>query len=152
MIRAIIACDEHDGIGKQGTLPWPSNKEDLKWFKQMTNGSTVIMGYNTWKDPKMPKPLPNRYNIVVTSKYIVEGPNAIVHPERLEQVLEGLNADIWLIGGATLFERFLPLAEELCISRIEGDWKCDTFMPPYKHLYANTHILKQNGLTIETWY
>ena len=66
MIRAILACDQDWGIGKDGDLPWPHNPDDLKWFKEQTTGSVVAMGKRTW-DSLPTKPLPNRNNVVVTS-------------------------------------------------------------------------------------
>jgi len=67
VIRAILACDDNWGIGKNGTLPWPHNPADQKWFKECTINSTVVMGKTTWDDPDMPKPLPKRRNVVITS-------------------------------------------------------------------------------------
>ncbi len=64
MIRAILACDQDWGIGKDGDLPWPHNPADLKWFKESTLDSTVVMGKTTW-DSLPVKPLPNRQHIVV---------------------------------------------------------------------------------------
>src|SRR6056297_2465575 len=66
MINAILACDDRGGIGKDGMLPWPKCEEDLAYFKRMTDGKTVIMGSSTWQSKGMPKPLPNRRNVVVT--------------------------------------------------------------------------------------
>ena len=66
MIKAILACDQDWGIGKDGDLPWPHNTEDLKWFKESTIGGVVVMGKSTWNSlPR--KPLPNRKNIIITS-------------------------------------------------------------------------------------
>lgn len=68
MIKAILACDNKGGVSKKGTLPWPNNSTDLKWFKANTAGHTVIMGSTTWQDPHMPRPLPKRINILATSR------------------------------------------------------------------------------------
>mgnify|MGYP003323142260 CR=1 FL=1 len=68
MIKAILACDEDWGIGKDGNLPWPHNPEDLKWFKKNTLNQVVVMGSKTWNDPFMPTPLKHRENILITSK------------------------------------------------------------------------------------
>ena len=65
MIKAILACDEDWGIGKDGELPWPHNSADLKWFKEITTGGVVVMGKSTW-DSLPFKPLPKRENIIVT--------------------------------------------------------------------------------------
>ena len=59
MIRAILAHDAYWGIGKDGDLPWPKNPDDLKWFKECTEGGVVVMGKTTW-DSLPNKPLPKR--------------------------------------------------------------------------------------------
>ena len=63
-----MAVDDHGGVSKSGTMPWPKNSKDLKWFKQNTTNSLVIMGRLTWSDPMMPKPLKNRINVLITNK------------------------------------------------------------------------------------
>jgi len=69
VIRAILACDEEWGIGRDNDLPWPHMQRDLAWFKQCTSNSTVAMGRKTW-DSLPRKPLPNRKNIVVSNSNI----------------------------------------------------------------------------------
>ena len=71
MIRAILAADKDWGIGKDGTMPWPHNTDDLKWFRDCTLDSTVIMGRKTW-DSLPIQPLPNRKNAVVTRQIDVD--------------------------------------------------------------------------------
>ena len=68
MIKAILACDDYGGVSKNGTLPWPHNSTDLKWFKENTAGHVVVMGSTTWEDPHMPRPLPKRTNVLVTTR------------------------------------------------------------------------------------
>ena len=68
MIKAILACDDYGGVSKNGTLPWPNNSTDLQWFKSNTAGHVVVMGSTTWDDPHMPRPLPKRTNVLVTSR------------------------------------------------------------------------------------
>ena len=65
MIRGILAHDKECVIGKDGGLPWPKNSEDLKWFKECTEHSIVVMGRKTWES--LPFKLPNRDTVVVTS-------------------------------------------------------------------------------------
>ena len=55
MISSIFAIDASGGIGKDGSLPWPKDSEDLKWFRHNTTGDIVVMGKNTWMDPMMPR-------------------------------------------------------------------------------------------------
>ena len=86
MINAIFAVDSQGGLGKNGSLPWPKNSEDLRWFKQNTLGHIVVMGGNTWRDPLMPKPLPGRINVVITSQ-TVDTDGVIVYNKDYKQHL-----------------------------------------------------------------
>lgn len=133
MIRAIFACDENWGIGKNGQLPWPTNKEDLRWFKENTTGGVVVMGKTTWDSlPEKSKPLPNRNNIVVTSSIKdKDGPYHFIKFENAKSsiVSMGLLQNVWIIGGAKLFESTFDIIEELWISKVKGTYDCDTFLP-----------------------
>ena len=130
MIHAIFACDNNWGIGKNGALPWPHNSADLKWFKNSTGHGTVIMGRKTW-DSLPVKPLPKRKNIVVSSS-TVEGADISVPLEQLKKItipmLEHVD-NIWIIGGAQLFESCIDIVDELWLSRISGEYDCDIFLP-----------------------
>jgi len=134
MIRAILACDDHGGVSKNGTLPWPHNSTDLKWFKDNTAGHVVVMGSTTWEDPHMPRPLPKRTNILVTTRkedypgadgYISGDLN--VELKKLEETYPGLI--IWNIGGPNIVEQSLGVIDEFYISCIPGVYECDTFLP-----------------------
>ena len=133
VIKAILACDEKGGIGKNGSLPWPHNSADLKWFKENTAGCSVVMGRNTWESLPV-KPLPNRENVVVTSRSLSEEHEDLIVGD-IKSVLKVLpmmkkdDQDVWIIGGAQLIERMIPYIEEFYLSRIDGDYDCDTFLP-----------------------
>lgn len=68
MICTIFATDQMGTFGNRGTLPWPMHAEDMAWFKNHTLNQIVVMGRRTWDDPKMPKPLPDRINCVVSNQ------------------------------------------------------------------------------------
>ena len=68
MIKAILAVDDEGGVSKNGSMPWPKNSKDLKWFKNNTIDKVVIMGRMTWEDPFIPTPLKNRINVLITTK------------------------------------------------------------------------------------
>jgi dihydrofolate reductase len=68
MICTIFATDQVGTFGNRGTLPWPLHNEDMDWFREHTMNQVVVMGRNTWDDPKMRKPLPDRINCVISSK------------------------------------------------------------------------------------
>jgi len=134
MIKAILACDEEGGVSKNGTLPWPNNSTDLQWFKNNTAGHVVVMGSTTWEDPHMPRPLPLRKNILVTSRmedypgadgYIKGTLN--MHLKIVEETYPGLIT--WVIGGPNIIEQSLDVIDEFYISRIPGKYDCDTFLP-----------------------
>jgi dihydrofolate reductase len=129
MINAIFAADSQGGLGKNGSLPWPKNSEDLRWFKQNTLGHIVVMGGNTWRDPLMPKPLPGRINVVITSQTIdTEG--VIVYNSNYKQRLQELqeqhpDKDVYIIGGAGLFRDTQDIVERILLTRFTNSYECD---------------------------
>ena len=115
MIKAILAVDQVGGIGLNGTLPWPHNKEDMKWFQDNTSGHIVLMGRRTWDDPKMPKPLPNRINLVATSRPINMAGVMTLRSDiqrRLSSIQQEFpNKDIFIIGGKRLLESCIEFVD-----------------------------------------
>ena len=134
MIKAILACDDTGGVSKNGTLPWPHNTTDLQWFKNNTAGHVVVMGSTTWEDPHMPRPLPKRTNVLVTSRpYDYNGADGYISGDlcaelkELEATCPGLI--IWVIGGPNIIEQSLGVIDEFYLSRIPGEYDCDTHLP-----------------------
>jgi len=134
MIKAILACDDTGGVSKNGTLPWPHNTTDLQWFKNNTAGHVVVMGSTTWEDPHMPRPLPKRTNVLVTSRpYDYNGADGYIKGDlcaelkELEATCPGLI--IWVIGGPNIIEQSLGVIDEFYLSRIPGEYDCDTHLP-----------------------
>lgn len=149
MIRAILATDENWGIGKDGDLPWPHNPNDLKWFKECTTGGVVVMGKTTW-DSLPNKPLPNRNNVVVTKEINrTPGPFHFMTFETAIGSLPQMNMlqNVWVIGGAKLVEGLLPIIDEIWLSRISGEYECDTFLP--RTLIEETFSLTDSGVDAE---
>ena len=158
MIKAILACDDYGGVSKKGTLPWPHNSVDLKWFKENTAGHVVVMGSTTWEDPHMPRPLPKRTNVLVTTRkddypgadgYISGDLN--VELKELESMCPGLI--IWAIGGPNMIEQSLGVIDEFYLSRIPGAYSCDTFLPLRKieALFERTWTEAHDEVTFEIW-
>jgi dihydrofolate reductase len=130
MNKIILCTDSKNGIGKDGSIPWHSS-DDFKHFKTETDGKKILMGYKTWESlPK--KPLPNRMNIVVTSRSISDDdvnkhPDVIfIHQNSLSDFLN-YNDGIIVIGGATIYQAALPYIDEIIWSQLDGDYGCDTF-------------------------
>lgn len=157
MIRAILACDEAWGIGKAGGLPWPYNANDLQWFKQQTMGKVVAMGKSTW-DSLPVQPLPGRNNIVITSsEKDKNGPYHFVKFDQAETSLKSMAVltDVWIIGGAKLFNSLIDIVGEIHLSRIEGKYDCDTFLPEQvieeKFELLEVQDQPEKNLYIEIW-
>jgi dihydrofolate reductase len=106
MICTIFATDQMGTFGNRGSLPWPTDPEDMAWFREHTLDQIVVMGRRTWDDPKMPKPLPNRINCVVTSKPIGNSKVRRLQGDYKKQIreLQTLfpNKNIFILGGPDL--------------------------------------------------
>ena len=130
-----------NGIGKNGTIPWHI-KEDLKRFADLTKGHAVVMGMNTWNSlPK--KPLEQRTNIVCISgphKKTEDIPNdaALVLGEgEMDEFLKHHTKDIWIIGGASVYARYMGHVPEVYATIIEKEYDCDVHFPiEFFHKYA----------------
>ena len=131
MINIIAAVAKDRAIGFQNKLIyWLPN--DLKRFKALTTGHTIIMGRNTFLS--LPKgALPNRRNIVL-SRTVTDFPGCDVYPS-LEEALAHCtkDEDVYIIGGACVYTQALSLADRLCLTEVDDTPKeADTFFPEYK--------------------
>ena len=131
MINIISAVAKDRAIGFQNKLIyWLPN--DLKRFKALTTGHTIIMGRNTFLS--LPKgALPNRRNIVL-SRTVTDFPGCDVYPS-LEEALAHCtkDEDVYIIGGASVYTQALSLADRLCLTEVDDTPKeADTFFPEYK--------------------
>ena len=130
MVTIIAAVAKNRAIGfKNKLIYWLPN--DLKRFKALTTGHTIIMGRNTYLS--LPKgALPNRRNIVL-SRSAKAFLGCDVYPS-LEEALKHCapDEDIYIIGGASVYRQALPLADRLCLTEIDDTpAEADTFFPPY---------------------
>ena len=129
MIHIIVATDRNMAIGYQNKLLfWLPN--DLKRFKELTTGNTIIMGRNTFLS--LPKgALPNRRNIVLSTRKDASFPGAETYAS-LEEAIKACKEDekIYIIGGASVYTQALPLADVLCITEIDAESPAaDTYFP-----------------------
>ena len=131
MIIALFAVDELGGVGNNGGMPWPPNKEDFKWFRETTLNQVVVMGKTTWNSPDMPKPLPKRFNVVFSnSPAEVEGAH-IVFSGDVPKTLQFIDRDyeydnVFVIGGVNILLQAKPALQKLYITRIPGTYEADT--------------------------
>jgi dihydrofolate reductase len=137
MISIIVAIAENYAIGKKGDLlcHLPA---DLKHFKEITSGKTVMMGERTFYS--LPKhPLPNRRNIVLTDVHgkTFEGAEAVYSIEELVKSIKpkanSQEEEAFVIGGGMVYRQMMPLADKLYITHIHHSWEdADTFFPEIK--------------------
>lgn len=133
-IRAIMACDINGGVAKNGTLPWPKSKEDFTIFKNYTMKQTVLMGSKTWFDPAFPKPLKDRYTIVLSSRDKFEYADFVTCGTP-NYIINQIGKDFIVIGGADVFGQFFDHIEHMSLSMFNKDYECDTFIPIYDILH-----------------
>ena len=141
VLKAIVAISENSVIGKNGDLPWRIS-EDLKWFKKITLGHTLLMGRKTWES--LPSALPKRENWVLSST--IEPNSSIRVFQKLEDALEAaIDRTLFIIGGGELYRQTLPTCSELYVSEvhrtIEGG---DAFFPPFKNDFKLAEKLFEN--------
>ena len=132
-IQMIVASTIDGVIGSNNALPWKL-RADMQNFRKVTTGSVVIMGRATFESMGS-KPLPNRENIVVTSKaYLPKGfyvANSI--PEALSLSRDKFpDKDIFVIGGASIYSQMVDLVDTLHITTIYSDIDGDTYLEPIK--------------------
>jgi dihydrofolate reductase len=128
MISIIVAVSEDWGIGKDNELLWHIS-EDLKRFKKLTSGNTVIMGKKTWESlPR--RPLPGRKNIVLT-----DDPNeSIENSVTAYSINDALNKcgpdeEIFIIGGGSIYRQFMTIADRLFITHVHKKAPADIYFP-----------------------
>jgi dihydrofolate reductase len=114
-------------IGAGGGIPWRIPGEQAE-FKRRTTGSTVVMGRGTWDSlPPRFRPLPGRRNVVLTRDKEWSAPGAETAGSVDEVLAEG--GDVWVIGGAGVYEAFLPHADLIVRTEIDLSVPGDTFAP-----------------------
>ena len=132
MISAIVAVDNNWGIGFNNDL-LEHIPEDLKYFKQLTSGNTIVMGRKTW-DSLPRKPLPNRHNLVITKDPSIYELTNEVSFYTLRQIevlmLKNKNVNYFVIGGGQIYEKLLPLCDRVYVTKIFKDHdQVDTYFP-----------------------
>ncbi len=141
-ISLILSVGRNNEIGRGNDLIWHFHA-DMKFFRETTTGNTVIMGRKTFES--LPKVLPNRKNIVISTDKDLKIEGALV-VHSVEEALEAAKDDnIFVIGGGKIYAEFLPLADKIYLTEIDDQCTdADTFFPAFdKSLYTRT-VLGEN--------
>lgn len=156
-IIIIAAVAENGVIGRQGKLPWHI-PEDMKRFKQLTIGHPVIMGRKTFES--LGKPLSGRKNIVITSQknYMpIQSAGAafssdIIVVHSLEEAIKKCSGGkAFIIGGQSVFEEALPLADRLEITEVHRSVDGDVFFPEISGEWKETAREDHDGFSFVTY-
>ena len=127
-ISFVVAADENNGIGKDNKLlcHLPA---DMKFFKALTWGHTLIMGRKTFESMSS-KALPGRESIIITRQKDFTSDNCLI-AHSVEQGLELAKKDqkIFIIGGADIFKQTISLADNIYLTRIHHQFECDSYFP-----------------------
>lgn len=127
-ISIIVAIAENYAIGLNNQLLWHI-PDDLKRFKRLTSGHTVVMGKRTYESlPK--RPLPNRKNLVITD-IPGEQINGCTMAYSIEDAIQKMDekSENFIIGGGSVYRQFLPFADRLYITWVHRSFEADTFFP-----------------------
>lgn len=154
MLSIIVATAQNNAIGKDNDLLWRI-PGDLKRFKQITEGHTIIMGRKTFLS--LPKVLTNRHHVILTRdrNFKLNDPNVeVVHS--LQDVLEKhktSNDEAFIIGGGEIYSAFLPHSKKLYLTKVYKDFDADTFFPDLDEsdwtITYQSNLIEENNLSFK---
>lgn len=152
MIKGIVCIGANGVMGNKGSMPWGDKPLDGRHFRSLTEGHTVVMGRKTFESMGR-KSLPNRISLVITKQtnYHVPPSTVNVLVSDVEDVVRANEKfpekEYWIIGGAQVFEEFMPHIEEMYVTVVGDTFEGDVFFPTelmfdesYGHFW-NTELL-----------
>lgn len=129
MLSIIVAVAENYAIGKDNDLIWYIS-DDLKRFKRLTTGHTILMGRKTYES--LPNgALPKRTNVVITRDKTLELDKCVMF-HSIEETIEKYKdseEEIFIIGGGSIYEKMLPYAQKLYLTKVHENFEADVFFP-----------------------
>ncbi len=131
-LSIIAAIGKHRELGKNNALLWDI-PEDMRHFRELTTGHTVLMGQKTYES--IGRPLPNRRNIILTIDKSFTAEGCIICyslEEALAKAREIEPEEAFVIGGGSVYAQALPFAERLYLTLVDGTFEADVFFPYYK--------------------
>lgn len=129
MIALIVAYAKNKVIGNNGIIPWKIKGEQRR-FRELTTGNVVVMGRRSYEE--IGKPLPNRFTYVVSSTVTLRLDNCKTVSSLREAIHDaGKDKNIYISGGAKLYQEALPLVDKMYITVIDMDIEGDTYFPVF---------------------
>jgi dihydrofolate reductase len=126
-ISAVVAIAENNAIGKNNQLLWHL-PNDLKHFRQITSGHTVIMGRKTYDS--VGRPLPNRRNIIITRQNIeIPGCEVVGSVDEALALCAG-EQEVFIVGGAEIYKLAMPQTNKIHLTIVHQEFDADAYFPP----------------------
>ena len=149
MIKILAAIDQNRGLAKGNSLPW-NLPNDVKRYRELmkTEGGNVLIGRTTYMQMKNVLG-DNKVFLATTS---IDSMNGVEIVKDINNFLSEYNGDLWVIGGAKVFEDSLPYVNELILTRIDGDFDCNVFFPEFEDKfeeYSKEEPITENGITYQ---
>jgi dihydrofolate reductase len=135
LVSIVVAISQNHAIGKDNKLLWYLPK-DLKHFKEITTGHTVIMGRKTYQS--VGKPLPNRRNIVITRQSLTIEGCEVANSVEAALALCKDEAEVFIVGGAEIYMQALHLTDRIYLTLVHENFEGDTYFPE-----INTDLWKE---------
>lgn len=126
MINMIAACSKNNVIGAKGAIPWRL-RNDMRFFRQTTEGHTVVMGRKTFES--IGKPLVNRRNIVLSRQKNFQPTGVEVMSSANLLLMSTPETPIFIIGGEEIYKLFLPVAQQIFLTVVDVELEGDAFFP-----------------------
>ena len=152
-MQAIVAVSENWGIGREGQLLFHISA-DLKRFRSITAGHTVVMGRKTLLSLPGSKGLPNRRNIVLSRDPDYQPPQGVELARSPEEAAAMAGPDAFCIGGGEIYRQMLPLCSRVYVTRVLAEAEADTFFPDLDTLpgwcrETEGPVLEENGVRFQ---
>jgi len=150
-LTAIVAITPQRVMGRDGKLPWHL-PEDMAFFKRTTSGHPVVMGRKTYQS--LGRPLPKRRNIMLTRdpNWLAAGVEVLHTPEALAG-LPGLDGQVFIIGGAEIYQAFWPMLDDLLVSHVLASYAGDTYFPQFETAFPRSEVLETHPtFEVRRWW
>lgn len=142
MFSIIAAVGKNRALGKDNDLVFHI-KEDMDYFRETTTGHKVVMGSKTWRS--LPGKLKNRENIVVSRSQIDGADKTINNLEQFISENENTDEEVFIIGGGSIYEQFLPHAKHLYLTEVDASPEADIFFPEFNRRNYSRKTIKRGS-------
>jgi len=158
LVLIAAVAEENRVIGNNKDLPWHI-PEDLKRFKELTTGHALLMGRRTFESivHQFGGPLPDRRMVVLSHQNTFEEYPEVETCASIDAAVEAVADEevVFIGGGESIYDQFLPRADRLELTLIEGTYEGDTYFPPFEHLvgavFEETEVDERDGFRFVTY-